>query len=99
MTLFYLKKKSNYDKLFDSWKYYFNNYSISLDLFCIAYLEKCKKHGLFNEFAEFYIYNIIFNNNPYVNTFIDLFMQMVLVKVTDKQNNQILFDLWDPNNC
>jgi hypothetical protein len=89
------KQDNDFDKLFNFWISYLSDYSSSLDLFCITYIEICKKFGVFNELAEFYIKNILYNeNSKYITTFTDLFTKMTLVRVEDRQRNKTLFELW-----
>ncbi len=86
-------KQNEYDKLFDNWKSYLTEYSTSLDLFCLKYLDKCKKSRFFNEFADFFIKSAIYSSQ-HIRTPADLFTQMTLVKVDDEKKNKTLFDMW-----
>ena len=54
-TILSANKDTSYNKLFDSWKSHLSEYHSSLDIFCMEYLDKCKKEGLFEEFVEYYI--------------------------------------------
>jgi hypothetical protein len=87
------KNQDNYYKLFNYWKTYLNEFSTSLDLFCLSYLDKCKENGFFNEFVNFFIKSIL-SGNPNIRNNVDLFTQMILVKFNDEPKNQTLFDLW-----
>ncbi len=86
-------KQDVYNKLFVDWKSYFTEFSTSLDLFCLKYLDKCKELRLFDEFADFFIHSSIYDNQHIRNP-ADLFTQMTLVKVDDEQKNKILLRLW-----
>jgi hypothetical protein len=85
--------QNNHDRLFDDWKSYLTDFSTSLDLFCLKYLDKCKQSGLFNEFANYFVKNQMYQN-LYIRNNADLFSQMILVKSDDTQKNQILSELW-----
>jgi hypothetical protein len=86
-------KQDKFNKLFDYWKIYLSSYSSSLDLFCLSYLDKCKESGLFDEFAEFFVNNLVYDNQN-IQDINDLFTQMILVKFNDKQKDAVLFDIW-----
>ncbi len=86
-------KQDMYNKLFVDWKSYLTEFSTSLDLFCLKYLDKCKESRLFDEFADFFIRSAIYGNQNISNP-ADLFTQMALVKVDDEQKNKILLRLW-----
>jgi hypothetical protein len=88
------EKQRIYDKLFDYWKSYLSEFSTSLDLFCIKYLDRCKESGIFNEFAYFFI-NAIKYGNQHIRNISDLFTQMTLVKINDVKKNQTLLGFWE----
>jgi hypothetical protein len=86
-------KQNIYERLFGDWKSYLNDFSTSLDLFCLKYLDKCKQSGLFSEFTEYFANNQIYQN-LHIRNSSDLFTQMTLVNFGDVQRNQMLLDLW-----
>lgn len=88
------KKLYIYEKLFDNWKSYLTDFSTSLDLFCLKYLDKCKESGLYNEFADFFIMNTVYVN-PVIRKPAELFTQMTLVRFNDKAKNHTLYSLWN----
>jgi hypothetical protein len=88
------EKQYTYDKLFDYWKSYLSDFSTSLDLFCLKYLDRCKERGIFNEFACLFM-NAIKNGNQHIRNNSDLFTQMTLVKTNEMKKNQNLLGLWE----
>ncbi len=88
------EKMGIYDRLFEDWKSYLNEYSTSLDLFCLKYLDKCKESGLYNEFADFFIKNTIYVN-PVIRKPAELFTLMTLVRFNDKAKDHSLHSLWN----
>lgn len=88
------EKQGTCDKLFDYWKSYLSEFSTSLDLFCLKYLDRCKEGGIFNEFAYFFM-NAIKYGNQHIRNNSDLFTQMALVRVNDVKKNQTLLGLWE----
>lgn len=86
-------KQDKYNNLYEYWKIYLSDYSSSIDIFCMLYLSKCKEEGLFEEFAQFFINHLI-HINQNIQNINDLFTQMILVRLDEKQKNTVLHTLW-----
>ena len=60
-------KQDKYNKLYYYWKIYLSENPSSIDIFCLSYLDKCKKEGFFEEFAQFFINNLVYGKQNIQN--------------------------------